>query len=75
MKRLGANWDSLNIKTPSYQYKNSHDKNKTARPSYIYNGNPHTWKDHLYIETGPKSSTRLTTPIWDITLHNEIIWI
>ena len=24
-----------------------------SQPSYLYNGNPHTWKDHLYIETGP----------------------
>ena len=32
----------LDIKMPSYQYRN-----------YLYNGSPHTWKDGLYIETGP----------------------
>ena len=45
----------LNIKTSSYQYMNSHYKDKTVSwPSYHYNGNPHICKDHLYIETGPK---------------------
>ena len=26
------------------------------RPSYLYDGNPHTWKDGLNIETGPRQS-------------------
>ena len=31
----------LNIKTPSYQYRNSHCKDKTvSRPSYLYNDSP-----------------------------------
>ena len=39
----------------SYQYRNFHYKDKTVSwPSYLYNGNPLTWKDHFYIETGPK---------------------
>ena len=25
--------------------------------SYLYDGNPHTWKDGLYIEMGPKWQT------------------
>ena len=38
----------------SYQYNNPHVKGKTVlRLSYRYHGNPHTWKDDLYIETGP----------------------
>ena len=44
----------LSIKITSYQYMDSHFKDKTvSRPSYLYNGNLHTWKDGLYIETGP----------------------
>ena len=32
----------------------SHYKEKTfSRQSYLYNGNLHTWKDWLYIQTGP----------------------
>ena len=41
----------LIIKMSSYQYY----KDKTVSwPSYLYNGNPHTWEDRLYIETGPR---------------------
>ena len=44
----------LNIKMPSYQYRDSHDKDKTvSRPSYLYHKNHHTWKDDLYIEAEP----------------------
>ena len=46
----------LNIKMPSYQYRDSHYKDKTvSRPSYLYNRNILTWKDGLHIEAGPKS--------------------
>ena len=35
--------DSLNIKMLSYQYKDTHVKDKTvSRPSYLQHGNPHT---------------------------------
>ena len=44
-----------NIKTPSYQCKDSHDNDKTVwRPSYLCNGNHHTWKDSIYIDTVPR---------------------
>ena len=44
----------LNIKMSSYQYKDSHYKDKMVSwPSYLYNGNCHTWKDGLYIERQP----------------------
>ena len=40
----------LNIKTPSDQYIDFHDKDETvSRPSYLYNENNHIWKDRLYI--------------------------
>ena len=42
----------LNIKMPSYQYSDSHYRANTvfAQPSYLYNGNLHTWKDaYIYI--------------------------
>ena len=43
------------IKTLSYQYRNSYYKDKTVSwPSDIHNGNPHTWKDSIYIEMGPR---------------------
>ena len=35
----------LNIKIPSYQYRDPHVKEKTvSRPSYLQHGNPHTWE-------------------------------
>ena len=44
----------LHVKMPSYQYRNPHCKDKmVSRPSYLYNENPYTQKDSLYIETGP----------------------
>ena len=44
----------LNIKMPTYQYGDCHNKYKTVwLPSYPYNVNPNTWKDRLCIETGP----------------------
>ena len=36
-------------------YRDSHYKDKTVwRPSCLYNGILHTWRDILYIETGPR---------------------
>ena len=44
--------------TSIYMYRDFHYKDKTVtRPSYLYNGNLHIWKDsQVYIETGPLSS-------------------
>ena len=58
--------------TIPYQYRDTHYKDKTvSRPSYLYNGNPHTWKDRLYIETGLRWQD-----IWlmnrDAGFHNAI---
>ena len=48
----------LNWKMSYYHYGDPHYENKTAsRLSYFYNGNAHTWKDRLYIETGPATSS------------------
>ena len=42
-----------NIKTSSYKYRDHHYQDKTvSRPSCLYNGNNHTWKDRLYIQMG-----------------------
>ena len=38
----------LNVKMPSHQYRDSHDKD-------LYNENPLTWKDICYIETEPRA--------------------
>ena len=44
----------LDIKISSYQYRDSHYKDKTvSRPSYLHNENLHTWKDSLYFKTEP----------------------
>ena len=44
----------INIKMPSYQYRNSHNKDKTVPwQSYLYYENYHSGKDCLYIETEP----------------------
>ena len=44
----------VNIKMLSYQYRDFHYKYKTVSwLSYLYNRNPHAWKDGLNIETGP----------------------
>ena len=44
----------LSIKMLSYQYEDSHYKDKMVSwPSYICNGNPCSWKDSLDIETTP----------------------
>ena len=49
-----ANLESA-LKMPSYWYRNSHHKGTTApKTSYLYNGNPYTWKNSLYIETGSR---------------------
>ena len=49
-------WGCLNIKM-LYQYRDSHYKDLTISDlSHLYNVNPHTWKDHLYIETRPRFS-------------------
>ena len=45
----------LKIKMLSYQYRNSHYKDKTtSRLSYLYEGNSYTRKDGLHIETAPE---------------------
>ena len=44
----------FNIKMVSYQYRDSHFKNKTVSwLSHLCNGIPYTWKHSLYIETLP----------------------
>ena len=46
--------DSLEaVSKISYQYVNSHYKDKMVISCYIFNGNPYTLKYGLYIETGP----------------------
>ena len=42
----------ISIKRQPFQVCDFHYKDKMVmRKSYLYNGNSHTWKDHLYIET------------------------
>ena len=45
----------LNIEMSSYQYLNSHYKDKTVVNSLIYIMEIHSWKDGLDIETNPMS--------------------
>ena len=45
----------LNIKTPSYQSRNSHYKDETvSRLAHLYDGNSDTHKGRLYIEMLPR---------------------
>ena len=61
VKSLQIIWRSgscLNIKILSCHYRDSHHQDYKDKmvswPSYLYCGNPHTWKDCLYIETGSR---------------------
>ena len=63
----------LNIMMQSYQYRDSHYKDKMVSwPSYLYNGNLHIRKYGLYIETGPNVSEaknagqQITGIQWDL---------
>ena len=48
----------VNIKMLFHQHRDSYHKDKTvSRPSYLYNRNLHTWKDGIYIGTGPRVLT------------------
>ena len=41
------------LKVSSYQQRDSHCKDKLVSRLQNHNGNSYTWKDSLYIETGP----------------------
>ena len=44
----------LNVLKMSYPYVDFHNEDKmVSQLCYIYNGNPFTWNDDLYIETPP----------------------
>ena len=70
----------LNKKTSSYQYKDFHHKDKTIWwLSYLYTGNPHTWKnvfviirqDHngLTWWDARESDERFQAPVHILVLH------
>ena len=43
----------FNTRMSFYQYRKPHYKVKTVLPpTYLYNGNSRTYKEHIYIETG-----------------------
>ena len=73
----------LNIKMPSYQYSDSHYRANTvfAQPSYLYNGNLHTWKDayiyiyilNMYTVSG-FSAQIFNSFSWDLSLPSVAIW-
>ena len=47
-----------------------HYKNKTVSClSYLYNGNPHTLKEHLYIEAGPSTQSVNASPSSATYMH------
>ena len=52
--------DCLNIKMSPYEYRDSHyeDDQMVSRLSYLYNVNPHTWKDRLFIIPPAQRSCR-----------------
>ena len=55
-KKLQSTQVLLLKRMPSYQYMDSHYKDKmNSWPSYFYDSNLYTWRDSLYIETVPRS--------------------
>ena len=68
--------DCLNIKMSSYQYRDSHVKDKTvSRPSFLKQGNLIPGKDGLYIESGALDVSSLlnNTPLSEIETAVERI--
>ena len=67
--------DHLNVKTPYYKKIDSHYRDKTSRPSYLYNENTYTWEDCLYIKTWCFILKRVpdSSQFYDDTcLHNNL---
>ena len=59
----------------SYQYRNSHYKDKTVyQPPYLYDWNPNTWKDTLYIQTGTVLLPQQHQVIARANTDNEVLW-
>ena len=55
----------LNIKMPSYQYRDFHVKDKTVSPTILSLTweSPYTWERRLYIETGPSFPVCLSVSV------------
>ena len=51
-KMLEKTGSWFKIKMPNYRYRDSHKNKMVSWPSLSYDGNPHSRKDGLYIETG-----------------------
>ena len=70
--------DLLNTKMPSYQYRDSHYKDKTvSRPSYLYDGNPLHGKTVLTLKRRPDE---LINVWWEHSVKNIfqfsiILWL
>ena len=59
----------------SYQYRNSHYQDKTVnQPPYLYDGNPNTWKDNRYIQTGTDLLPQQCQDIARAKTDNEVLW-
>ena len=71
----------LNIKMLSYPCGDSHSKNKmVSQPSHLYEGNPYTQKDGLYIEMGPwccgnSNIIQLALVLNNLYLHLVTGWV
>ena len=58
----------------SYQYRNSHYKDKTVyQPRDLYDGNPNTWKDNRYIQTGTVLLPQQHLAIARANTDNEVL--
>ena len=83
--RRSGGW--FNIKTPPYQYRDSHYKDKTVSwPSYLYNGNSYTGKQWMnchykddvvvrlsYLDNGNSYTGKMTSEYW-ICLMGHLHW-
>ena len=57
----------LHVKTPSYQYRDPHNKDKSvSRPSHLYNGNLYAWKDFFISKRSPGSYNPF---VWKTRAH------
>ena len=63
----------MSMKISSYQYRNSHYKNKTvSRPSHLYNGNHYYWKTIFILRRGPGETNPSNSKMFYISMAVDV---